>query len=264
MLCAARSTTRLRFPTSKDPLSAVSTAERSSFRSTTPRAKRSRILPRPSGPSAAHPGKAARAAFTARSTSEAPPADTSPSTVPSMGENTEKVFGPAAAGSPPTQWHVSTPTPATRIRDVTRCSSPRRPRNVDDDVAEEVGRLHPSEGVADAFEGVHGVDDGPEIGRVHESQHLQRVRARARGRPDDRDLLIEDAWKVDGDVRPRRGPGRDDTSARPNRSHAVLPRRRADRVDDDVHRLIEALAGGDGLVSADVEGALAFRRGPAR
>ena len=68
-------------------------------------AKRRRISPRPFGPSAAHAGKARRAARTAASTSAAPPAATSARCAPSIGELSAK-RSPDTDGtrSPPIQW----------------------------------------------------------------------------------------------------------------------------------------------------------------
>ena len=64
---------------SSEPLSTVSTAARSGTASAIRSARRCSSSPRPRGPSAAHPGKARRAAATAASTSAAPPRATSAS-----------------------------------------------------------------------------------------------------------------------------------------------------------------------------------------
>ena len=109
-----RGITPRRWERSREPLSRVSTRERSSARASMPSASRRRIAERSATGSAAHAGKAARAARTARSTSSSPPAEISPSSVSSMGETSVNVEADATR-SPLIQCRVSTSTPSTSI-----------------------------------------------------------------------------------------------------------------------------------------------------
>ena len=105
---------RARLPVSRDPLSSVSTAARSSSRARIPSASRFRIGARPSAPSAAQAGNARRAASTAASTSALPPRAICAIVRPSIGERTSK-RSLDATRRPPIQWSVRTSAPAISV-----------------------------------------------------------------------------------------------------------------------------------------------------
>lgn len=109
---ATRGMTPRRWLRMSEPLSRVSTSERSSIRASMPSATRRRMSLRSLTDRAAHAGKAARAAATAASTSVAVPAWTSASGVSSIGEMSVNVLAEATRW-PPIQWRVSTSTPST-------------------------------------------------------------------------------------------------------------------------------------------------------
>jgi hypothetical protein len=113
MLCAARGTTRVRLPISREPLSVVSTAASSFARARMRSANAFRIGWRPRGPSAAQAGNASRAASTAASISGPPPAATSASGAPSIGHSSRYVLRDATR-CPPIQCSVETSTPRRR------------------------------------------------------------------------------------------------------------------------------------------------------